>query len=613
MTKFDLSKYITKYINNPDTESALLISAQWGAGKTFFIKDYIDCLENSSKDVKPVYYSLKGISDVQLLIKSLLLRVLINTRTKKKERILGFLNFLHLNSDNILGLFEDRVLTHAYKCLSTFSEILFSSIGESFIKKVSPNNIVLFLDDLERVSSKIKVIDLVAEINTTFIENNIKVIYIADESKLLKNNCYKEAKEKYIQRTYSFVPDKEEIFKIFSDMYFPNPDPYEIFYQMFICAFDEEQINLRSVKFAFSLFSEMLQKYQSWTDIDNYSHPLQLFYSVCAYSNFYNKYQLKKSTLIKNVPTFWDSYVATKDETETEQDKICKDFYSKYQNNNFYLYAKKFLIDFIYDGNLNEDKLKEFLFLKTEKEDPLSKLSNIYKLEFEDLINLFNEIRGNLENYNYSIYNLNQLYGDFYKRLDYDKSIKKEDKQKIKKLITESIFDKKNEEDLKRFFEFAKKNNESVIKFPPEIPDEITKEINKKYSNYLKQSKNDAVDELFNAIQEANLDNGIFTSIDEHKIFSMLDRKGYLEKILELKNISINFVIYLIQSKILGLGNACDFYMSEIPTLEKLKEIIKERITTINRDDPLKAELLENLSKVIDAAVKHINESRNFY
>ena len=75
----------------------------------------------------------------------------------------------------------------------------------------------------------------------------------------------------------------------------------------------------------------------------------------------------------------------------------------------------------------------------------------------------------------------------------------------------------------------------------------------------------------------------------------------------------INFIIYLIQSKILGLGNACDFYMSEIPALERLKEIINERITTINKDNPLKAELLENLSKVIDAAVKHINESRNFY
>ncbi len=53
--------------------------------------------------------------------------------------------------------------------------------------------------------------------------------------------------------------------------------------------------------------------------------------------------------------------------------------------------------------------------------------------------------------------------------------------------------------------------------------------------------------------------------------------------------------------------------MSEIPTLERLKEIINERITTINKDDPLKAELLENLANVIDAAVKHINESRNFY
>lgn len=52
--------------------------------------------------------------------------------------------------------------------------------------------------------------------------------------------------------------------------------------------------------------------------------------------------------------------------------------------------------------------------------------------------------------------------------------------------------------------------------------------------------------------------------------------------------------------------------MSEIPVLEELKNVIREKV---NSQDPdfIKTDLLKQLDKTLEEAIKHIKDSKNFY
>ena len=91
----------------------------------------------------------------------------------------------------------------------------------------------------------------------------------------------------------------------------------------------------------------------------------------------------------------------------------------------------------------------------------------------------------------------------------------------------------------------------------------------------------------------------------------MLREANKFEEILNLPSKSIQFLIKFINSKILGLGNAYQFYMTEIPTLIELQNLIKQKIDSGNPDF-IKIDLLKQLDKTIGDAVKHIVNSKNF-
>lgn len=105
---------------------------------------------------------------------------------------------------------------------------------------IKGRNIVLFLDDLERISDGLDVTSLLGQVYTTFIENNIKVVLIANEKEIAKASVgrsgndtvsdgdgtswereqYQWAKEKYIRYTYKFIcPDLRQIIGIFASSY----------------------------------------------------------------------------------------------------------------------------------------------------------------------------------------------------------------------------------------------------------------------------------------------------------------------------------------------------------------------------------------------------------
>lgn len=653
MSEFDnFSKYIDIYINEEKTDYSILINAPWGAGKTHFIKKYCEIktdIESEQYDENNyIYFSLKGISDIEQLINSINLRILLKFKTEKKNFIGDLIE--NLNFDKFIDLFNNKKLSTFYQSVSILSSVAMPSYVDNYLLKAE-NKIILFLDDLERVSEKIALKDLLGELDTQFIGKGIKIVYIAYEDEFSEKHKkqYKKHKEKYIRRTYTFTPNKSDVF---SDLLqeFSLQNDSDLFDSL-LGSFPDNPPNLRTVKYCCSLYKELLKAKNEFPSSNDYQSVLLLFPSICEYAKFLTNNNISKQTLLSACPGEYQfiqnclaaTYAPKQEEPEKEKSEKekCSEFFNNFSHDNsITLYTNRFLIDFIFDGYLNKTELEKFLRIEIQQEDPLNTIVyHLYDSSFDDVKESVYKVLDKLTNNEYSIYELNPLVNNFLpiarriirlEDLTNDKSsieeeIKKElsDKdneiefqQRISKktceLITEkitnSILSEKSKESLFKYFEYKTINE--YYEFPKFTKD-FDQRIEEKYNNFIVERNKQATNDLFEAIKTASYSE-IFKQIDEHKIFSILREANKFEELLELPNKSIQFLIKFINSKILGLGNAYQFYMSEIPVLEELKDLIKVKV---NLQDPdfIKTDLLKQLYKTIDEAIKHINNSKNLY
>lgn len=643
------SQYIDIYINEEKTDYSILVNAPWGAGKTHFIKKYCEVKSDVESDQYDgnnyVYFSLKGVSDIEQLINSINLRILLKFKTERKSFIGDFVE--NINFDKFVDLFNNKKLSAFYHSVSLLSSVALPSYMDNYLSKAE-SKIVVFLDDLERISEKIALKDLLGELDTHFIGKGIKIIYIAyeDEFSDKHREQYKKHKEKFIRRTYTFNPNKSDVFlDLLKDFSLENESDL---FDYLLASFSDNPPNLRTVKYCCSLYKELLKASNEFSLSNDYQSVLILFPSICKYAKFLANNNISKKTFLSACPDEYQiikKYLAStyapsqrEQEKEDTEDGKCRKFFDDCsRDNSMTLYTNRFLIDFIFDGYLNKDELEKFLRIEIQEEDPLNTLVyHLYDSSFDDVKVCVYKVLERIKNNEYSIYELNPLVNNFLPVairilqlkdvVDNDTVVEAQIKEnipagenvevalqeKINEIIagkiSDSIFSEKTEGSLFKFFEYKITNK--YYEFP-KFTKGFNQRIEEKYNKFIVEKNKQSTDELFKAIEIASYSE-IFKQIDESKVFSMLKEANKFEEIPKLPNKSIQFLIKFINSKILGLGNAYQFYMSEIPVLEELQNRIREKIDSQNPDF-IKTDLLKLLDKTIEEAIKHINNSKNSY
>ena len=86
---------------------------------------------------------------------------------------------------------------------------------------------------------------------------------------------------------------------------------------------------------------------------------------------------------------------------------------------------------------------------------------------------------------------------------------------------------------------------------------------------------------------------------------------NYVDKILNLKNKSIRFFAYFIDSTICNVSNANEFYTREIPALETFNKACAEKQEAIRKEDILKDDALKYLEKTLNNAITQIKRTEN--
>lgn len=207
-----MNKHVSDYLNyyvslKYAPEYAILIKGNWGAGKTWFIKNFI----NQNKKKQFLYVSLYGVSSFQE-IENMFFQQLHPNLSSKGVKLAGKIMNGLLKTTIRVDLIGDKD-----KETSINSSIPKIDLPE-YLKKADKK--ILVFDDLERCS--IPIPSLLGYINQFVEHNEQKVILVANEEEIIKSfdkengkNQYLLIREKLIGKAFTTYSNVEKAYDVF--------------------------------------------------------------------------------------------------------------------------------------------------------------------------------------------------------------------------------------------------------------------------------------------------------------------------------------------------------------------------------------------------------------
>lgn len=244
MTYQDLNQYILHYLTEDKTQSAIMLTAPWGTGKSFYIqnelKPFLAKEENGSH--KCLVVSLYGLKELSEISKALYLE----SRAK----------FLNNNSEKMeAGKLATKTIL---KGVTSFFGIDLSHSDEdmqNLFESIDLSGKLIILEDLER--SGIDILEVLGYVNNLVEQDGVKVLLVANEEEIKKYEpldldteeqqstaefIYKltdNANRKFTESTQKYLKTKE---KTISDTIQFEED-YSMAISDIIRLFDDETLN----------------------------------------------------------------------------------------------------------------------------------------------------------------------------------------------------------------------------------------------------------------------------------------------------------------------------------------------------------------------------------
>lgn len=252
-----------------NTAGALLITGDWGSGKTYFMKKILFPSLEKETEIKPILVSLYGAVDKNAIAKKVFMAYLDKLGNNQPISAAN----LTKSAYNIL---------ESFTWLKSFVDVnkLFADSGEDLFRFLPKNGLLICFDDLERISEKINPEDFLGMVNELVENRRNKVIIIANEGTIDGGIKYKE---KTIEKTIHFKNDQgsilDNIAATYTDTSFGS---YLTTNKAFIIQtldpidHDGTEINelkilfsnIRSLKFAIEHFRYVFEIFDDKTDIN---------------------------------------------------------------------------------------------------------------------------------------------------------------------------------------------------------------------------------------------------------------------------------------------------------------------------------------------------------
>ena len=303
-----ISQHLKAYLTAPPSEHAVLVSGNWGAGKTFYIDSFIE--HHTTKKLKLIKVSLFGLQNTSEIEHRILADFypIIDSKSFK---------FLGEAIRKVGGVFNLDLFGDDKPDLKIDIDAKKLNLYNSLISGRA--DFALILDDMER--SEIELQKLLGYINHIVETCHIKTILIANEPELIKKHQgYLSFKEKVISDTFEIRQDAEQVINSFLQT---APKRIQNFRTNIIETYvSSNSKNLRSLKQTIASFARVYSRLDNkFKGNDNYiSALIRTFFSLSLEikSGTISKEELLKGTILNQSSTFIEKYFSTSHPIFTE-------------------------------------------------------------------------------------------------------------------------------------------------------------------------------------------------------------------------------------------------------------------------------------------------------
>lgn len=313
MKKQEIIKYVRHYIEQDQTHSAIMLSADWGTGKSHFIQhdliphlalDKDDQFKDKEKKHNCIVVSLYGLTQLSDISKSIYLEV----RTSKIKKWVSAISNkipkrLRIASQEVISIGSGigktilkGVAGHSGVDLNISDKDL-----KKIFKSIDLSGKLLIFDDIER--TKINILEFLGYVNSLVEQDGIKVLLVTNEAEIFQFQSenvvqstegqpnlaekYRKIKEKTISDTIQFEGDNFEAIKQIIRSF--NSETLQAFaedkYIKEIMRLMEEQkcYNLRSLIFACQKAKDIYE-FSDKLDLEDKEFSKCIFFGIIAFS-----------------------------------------------------------------------------------------------------------------------------------------------------------------------------------------------------------------------------------------------------------------------------------------------------------------------------------------
>ena len=304
MRRQELIEHIKNYLENDCSQTAMMLTAGWGHGKSYFIKNDLLPALNAGDSNRGIIVSLYGCSSIKDLSKALYLEVRASCLSKKSEK---------LSAGKIIAKTIVKGVASFFNIdLSVSQEDL-----DDLYQSIDLTSKLVIIEDLDR--SNLDIFEVFGYVNNLVEQDGAKVLLVANEEAIINridayNNAtnssvndgseikttnkneltkkYREQKEKTIGDTVLFESDKftalSNILNSFDNVYlkrclneYPVEDKKGIIYSIIEIMDTVKCENLRAIMYACQKVKELVDKCKLELDLNFFK---RVFLSITAFS-----------------------------------------------------------------------------------------------------------------------------------------------------------------------------------------------------------------------------------------------------------------------------------------------------------------------------------------
>ncbi|MFS9072518.1 P-loop NTPase fold protein [Streptococcus gordonii] len=593
-----ITNAINNYIDNKDPY-ALQIDGEWGSGKTFFINDF----SNTTQKAKVIYFSIYGYNDFQNLKTELLSQIATELNQsfiiKTGKKLNSTLKRFNINSNLVLN------------SINVLSDITLKKTIQHILEK-NNETIVVVIDDLERLSEKIELQDLLGFIVNDIIEKfKFKVLIISNEAKMKKHQEFLKIKEKIISKTIEFSRDEvilQEILQEIIKSDFLN-DNLNWIIDIFSIFDNPCKINLRTVFSIINNFEFVERKFKE--------HPSDLDERYCnefLKSVFLNIYVLTtelKSGNIKNEQIHilkkhdFDRffYINGKLDNENYWHLLIDKYHSKSKLFDDYIIYSNSIMSYVISGIWYDDNYRnkwyECFYPDGIIED-YEKLSNFYNYSESELVKIQERL---LIDCFESDITYNKVI-DIYRRLSYFETIDLLliEKSKLDDLIVR-ITELLSDNDLS-IQEISSLENSFIFDPPSNTGFKKLKEVVKEKIAFTYSARTlDLIEAIFNEDYKKEKSIIDHTNSEEIRVFQSIISNNLISTKITSKNNKAYSLATFIDRQYLRVSNSKDYHQDEIQDVKQMIVEINELFMPdkLDKVDRFKINhLLNKLEKLLE-------------